>query len=419
MDIRIKEFKKIVTSPIIIGLLVLFIVYNSIFIFQNSYFREELRVLTRLVDRFGYEIDDEMLEKYRLYYEEQLVSLNKITKEKTSKNYNSMAEFFADYKYGLEDIYDREELGLIMELGIMEAYYNTIEEIDEVYSSLDIMERAESEINKFQLIDKAAETVRNQYKAFSERFQQLVNNKEHKNLFFLGKVYRLHSILFKSLFKIIIFEIIILVVLITAYIVNYEFDNKTEAITYTTKRGRDLILDKLYVSIFSSLVVTTIILLVTLALYFIIFDYSGLWKVPISSYFNTDHNFPYLSWWKMSFVQFLFFTIGLVYSITLLFNGIIFIIARAIKNTYFAFFVFAIIFGLFLILPRLAPNSSNTIFIGAFTPYFLILNPHVWFMEGGAFATFKYHEIVTLVIWALMIWVLSILSIKRFKRQDI
>ena len=40
-------------------------------------------------------------------------------------------------------------------------------------------------------------------------------------------------------------------------------------------------------------------------------------------------------------------------------------------------------------------------------------------MEGGAFATFKYHEIVTLVIWALMIWVLSILSIKRFKRQDI
>ena len=235
MDIRIKEFKKIVTSPIIIGLLVLFIVYNSIFIFQNSYFREELRVLTRLVDRFGYEIDDEMLEKYRLYYEEQLVSLNKITKEKTSKNYNSMAEFFADYKYGLEDIYDREELGLIMELGIMEAYYNTIEEIDEVYSSLDIMERAESEINKFQLIDKAAETVRNQYKAFSERFQQLVNNKEHKNLFFLGKVYRLHSILFKSLFKIIIFEIIILVVLITAYIVNYEFDNKTEAITYTTK----------------------------------------------------------------------------------------------------------------------------------------------------------------------------------------
>lgn len=419
MGIRMNEFKKVITSPIIIGLLVLFVVYNSIFIFQNSYFKEDLRVLNKIVDRFSYKIDDEMLNEYKKYYDEQLERLNKITQEKTSKDYNNMSEFYTDHKYGIEDIYEKEEVDLIVELGIMEAYYNTIQEIDDVYSSIDIMDKAEYEINKYRLIGKAADIVRKQYRDFNDRFHQLINNNEHKNLFFLGKVYRMHSLLFKSLFKIIIFEIIILVVLITAYIVNYEFDNNTEAITYTTKRGRNLIMDKLYTSIFSNIIVTTIILLTTLALYFIIFDYSGLWKVPISSYFNADYSFPYLSWWNMSFIQFLFLGIGLIYIITLLFNGIVFIIARAIKNTYFAFFVFAIIFGLFLITPNMLPRNSSLIFTGGFTPFFLVMNPHVWFMESGALITFKYYELITVGIWSLVLLVLSILSIKKFKRQDI
>lgn len=81
----------------------------------------------------------------------------------------------------------------------------------------------------------------------------------------------------------------------------------------------------------SSILVATIILITGLGLYFIVFDYSGLWSVPISSYYNRDYNFPYLSWWNMSFVQYLFFSVGLVYLITLLFNGIAFIIARSIK----------------------------------------------------------------------------------------
>ena len=71
MDIRKNEFKKAVTSPIIIGLLVLFIVFNSIIIFQNSYFKDELKVLNKIVDKFGYKIDD----KWKLnlkYYDTQL-----------------------------------------------------------------------------------------------------------------------------------------------------------------------------------------------------------------------------------------------------------------------------------------------------------------------------------------------------------
>lgn len=419
MDIKINEFKKVITSLVIIGLLLVFMIFNTIKIFENSYFKDELKVLNKIVDRVGYKIDDEMINRFKEYYDEQLEELNEITKEENSKKYSSISELYADYRHGIEEVYDKEEVEFITDLGIMEAYYYKIQEIDDFYSSIDIMERAENEILKYGLSGKAADIVRKQYKALNERFHQLVSNNEHKNLFFIGKAYQMHSLLFRNILKTIIFEIIILVVLITAYLVNYEFDNSTENIVYSTKKGRNLVLDKLQITMASSIIVATIILITGLGLYFIVFDYSGLWNVPISSYYNRDYNFPYLSWWNMSFVQYLFFSIGLVYLITLLFNGIAFIIARSIKNTYFAFFVFAIIFGLFLIVPGMVPRYSISIFIGGFTPFFLIINPHMWFMESGAFTTFKYHELATVGIWALVLLALGVLSINRFKRQDI
>lgn len=419
MEIRIFELKKVITSPIIIALLVLFIAFNSFIIFDNSYFKDELRVLNKIVDRFGYKIDDEMLAEFKEYYDSELKRLNKITEEKVSKNYSSISEFYKDDFYDIENIYTEDEVELIRELGIVEAYLYKIEEIDDVYLNIDIMEIAEDEITKYRLSGHAANTVRKQYRDFNERFRQLINNREHKNLFFIGTAYRMHSLLFKTLFRTIIFEIIILVVLITAYLVNYEFDNNTENVVYSTRRGRNIILDKLYVALVSSVLAATIILAVSFGLYFITFHYSGIWNVPISSYFNAERNFVYMSWWNMSFIQYLLFSIGLVYLITLILNGIAFIIARSIKNTYFVFFVFALIFGLFLIIPNWLPRNRNLIFIGAFTPFFLIINPHVWFMESGAFTTFKYHELSTVGIWSLMLLVIGTLSIKKFKKQDI
>ena len=418
MDIRKNEFKKAVTSPIIIGLLILFIVFNSIIIFQNSYFKDDLKVLNKIVDKFGYKIDDEMEAKFKNYYNTQLEKLNEIINKKTSKKYESVSEFYEEQNYYIEDTYNKEEIQFIKELGIVEIYFYTMGSIDEVYSEIDIMGKAESEIKWTNISGKAADTVRNQYESFSKRFQDLIKNREHKNLFFLGKVYGMHSLLFKTLFKTIIFERIILVVFITSYLVNYEFDNNTQAITYSTKKGRNLVKDKLYVSIFTNILVATIILITGLGLYFIIFDYSRLWNVPISSYFNTDKNFIYMSWWNMSFVQYLFSGIGLIYPITLLFTGIVFVIARAIRNNYIVFFIFAIIFGLALT-TSIAPTNSNAIFIKSFTPFWLIMNPFIWFMEGGAFYTFKYYELFTVGIWVILLLIFSVLSIKRFKKQDI
>src|SRR5699024_10784608 len=117
-----------------------------------------------------------------------------------------------------------------------------------------------------------------------------------------------------------------MVVLITAYLVNYEFDNNTQLLTYSTKRGRSLIVDKIYISLLVNIIVTTVIMGVGLITYFSVFDYSGLWNVPISSYLNADFPRPYMSWWNMSFIQYLLCSVGVIYICVLLFTGVTFII---------------------------------------------------------------------------------------------
>lgn len=420
MNIRKYEFRKAVTSPILVALLIIFISFNIFMIYENSYYKEELKVLNKIVRRLGYKIDDQMEVDFGNYYNDEIKKLNEITYEKTGKTYKKVSDFFEGYYSSNYDrVFSENEMEFIKELGITESYYNTLGDIDEIYEKIDPMEIAEAEIAKYRLRDSAADTVRKVYKGFAKRFNELVKNKEHKNLFFIGEIYKMHSLLFQVLFRSFIFEMLILIVLTTSYLINYEFDNNTHLLIYSTKRGRAVILDKLYVAMFVNALVVTIILFTGLGAYFTTFDYSGLWNIPISSYFNKEPNLLYMSWWNMSFIQYLFCSIGLLYICSLLFTVITFVIARFIKNNYIVFSIFAIIFGLTLIIPSIVPTGSNVIFLGGFTPFFLIMNPFLWFMESGAFTTFKYYEIITVGIWSVMLLAFSMICIKGFRRQDI
>ncbi|WP_461615085.1 hypothetical protein [Clostridium sp. Marseille-QA1073] len=423
MRIKMYELKKAITSPIILSLLTVFIAFNFFIIFNSGYFRNELKVLNKIVDKFGYEINDKMVNEFDNYYNDELNKMNEITSKKTSKSYESVLELFKDNEYSPQgykgDIYNEEEKKFISELSIVEIYHQFIKNIDERYSTIDTMTIAESAINSAGLSGKAADTLRNEYKKLGDRFEKLKENGEHKNLFFIGEIYGMHSFLFKTLFKSLIFEIMTIVILITAYLVNYEFENSTYHLAYSSKRGRKIIMDKLFASIISTIIVTTIIMGFTLLAYFILFDYSGLWNVSISTAFNWEDKLPYMSWWNMSFAQYLLSAIGVVYICELLFAGITFVISKFIKNSYIVFFIFTIIFGGSILIPGFMPTSSNAIFITGFTPFCLILNPSLWFMGNGVSTVFKYYEIITVGVWSVLLIILCTLCIKRFKRESI
>jgi hypothetical protein len=417
MSIKLHELKKVITSPVVIGLTVVFIAFNIFSIFNSTYFNDELKVLNKIVDKFGYEINDEMMKSFEKYYDEKLREMNEITSEKSSRTYKTAAEFLTDYNS--TRIYNKEELNFFSEVRVTENYYLAAKYIDESYKDINIADIGEAGIAMYGLSGKAADTVRKQYEKLSDRFDRLKQNGEHRNLFFIGKAFRMHTLLFKTLFRNCIFEIMILVVLTTGHLLNYEFENKTQLVAYSTKRGRRLDLDKFFAAIFVSILAVTIIIGISLTVYFGVYDYSGLWGVPISSGFNREYSLPYISWWNMSFAKYLLSSIGLVYLCEILFAAITYIITRFIRNTYMVFFTFAVIFGLALVIPGFMPFDNNAIFVPQFTPFVLSTNSLLWFMEKGALAAFKYYELITVAAWSIFLIAACSICTIRFKKQSI
>ncbi|RXZ79044.1 hypothetical protein EBB07_24650 [Paenibacillaceae bacterium] len=423
LRIRLYELRKALLSPIILILIVVFCALNLLLVLQYSYLEKNLSVLNRLVDRFGFTIDQPFTTELESYYNEQLSELNKKTQQTASQSYEHAADFFEydnymQYVAGQPELYLQTEIDFFAELAEIETYYGLIQGIDAVYEQLDVAAIAQFEIDKYGFSGAAANTVLQRYAKLDTRLNQLIANGEHKTMFFWGKAYEMHSLLFKTLFGTMMFELLVLVVLITGYVTKYEFENRTQSLVYSTKRGRNLAVDKLFVSLAATVIVTTVIIGFALAVYFSTYSYSGLWQVPISSYFNGE-KFPLISWWEMSVLTYLLGVVIVVYFVQLLFSAIAFLLAHFLSNSYLVLVGFAICYGGAILLSSLIPLHSNAVFISYFTPFHLILNPHRFFTEGGAFLTFKGYEMTTISCWMVLLTIACLFTLKRFKHQSI
>ncbi|WP_042144249.1 hypothetical protein [Paucisalibacillus sp. EB02] len=419
MRISLYESKKALTSPIILFLLVLFTVYNIFLIYNSSDFKKELHIANDIAKNYGLDITDESLLKLENDMQEDLSYLNEITSEKVGQTFTSSGEFFTNLRFEDQETYTEEQLNSFYDLYVKEMYLGTAKGIDDSYNKIDIATLGEDGIRSYGLTGSAADTLRKQFEVFEDRFEQMKANAEHKEWFFAGKMYFMHSLLFKSLFLSIILESIILIVLSTALITNYEFENRTQLVTFATKRGRRLMGDKLSASLIVSTFLSVFLLGSSLFIYFIVYDYSHLWGSSISSAFNWEYQFPYVSWWDMSLLTFLIWSIALFYACMLLFAGATFVISVLIKNSYFTFFVFAAIFAILFLLQGFMPKSSNLLFAAGFNLSSLALNPHQWFMASKGLLIFKYYEWITVLVWMVFITVFIILVIKHFKKREI
>lgn len=416
------EFKKLITSPIILMLFLLFSGFNLFYILQQAPMREEMNLLQPIVAEHGTLMDRAGRVQLQASYEQELDDWNALAKRKTGDIYETANEFFLPENYYPvieSNTYTEKELEEIYQLAIKESYLFKVNEMEAFYNNLDVMKSAEEQIVLFELSGSAAETVRRQYESLKPRLQELIENKEHLHLFFQGERYATHSLLFKTLFGFIIFQVMILTVLFTAFLVNYEFEQKTSLITYSTKRGRKLVRDKFFVALFSTIFSTIILLGTTLCFYFLVFNYSGLWNVPISTGLLIEFKLPFISWWNLSFGEYLLLSSMLVVVCQVLFCLFTFCLSLWIRNSYIVFIVFGIILGAAILLPGYMPRDGMLLFYTQFTPFALILGSKKWWMESGAFTTFQYYEIITSVTWLAILVLVALLSVERFTRQNL
>ncbi|MEJ8545010.1 hypothetical protein [Brevibacillus borstelensis] len=419
MRIIFHECKKAFSSPILVALLLLFASFNIFLIFSHSDLKEELQVANELTETYGGKITPESWHRFKQDLQADLVKLNEITRKKSGRDFHSVHEFLDSLHSKDRDLYSRQEWTFFTRLQVKEMYFALANSIDSQYSQLDWRKIAELEVEKYQLSGSAAMALLDGYDQLSQRFEQMKENGEHKQWFLAGKPYRMHSFLFRTMFGHLIFEALILIVLATALISNFEFENGTHLVTYSTKRGRGLMPDKLAASLLTATAITAILLFGTLGAFFSVFDYSSLWGSSISSAFNWEYNLPYVSWWNMSFATFLFCSILLVYACMLLFSAIAFAISLFVKNNYFTFFLCAAGFAIALLLPGFMPSFASLMLITGFNPAVLVMNPHMFFMGNSGLTMFKHYETITVGVWTMIASAFCCISVKTCKKQDI
>lgn len=416
--IRKHELLKLAKTPIILVLILFFIGINIMIVMSHVHMKKDLSVLNGLVETYGYDINQDMMAEFGDDYQDKVAWVNQIAPN-GDKVYEHPSELLSEDAVRRGDTLSHSEKQRLQKYGVIEQYYRKAQNIDDIYQNINLDSRAKQLIKRYGFTGRAAEKVRDQYQKLGGRLDQLIDHGEHKNLFFDGKLYEMHSFLFKNIGLALIFELMILVVLITAGITNDEFEQRTALVTYTTKRGRKLIIDKLITATIANACVMFAIIGVTLGAFFLIYDYSGLWHVPISSYFNAETGLPYISWWNLSFIEYTAVFVLLIMISQFLFMGVTFILSVFLKNTYLVFFAFVILLGVGIAIPSLAPMSSPLVFWLYYNPFALILNPHEWLMGNSPFTLYANYEIVTIGVWVLFIGLASGFSIYRFYRQPL
>lgn len=419
MRIIFYECKKAFTSPVLLALILIFAAYNLFLISSHSSFKGELTVVNELAEAYGVQMTDESLQQLQQDLQTDISKLNEMTRKHTSEEFMSVHEFLDSLHDDEHDPYSEEEWAIFTRLQLKEMYFAMAESIDSEYEKIDWKKIAEIQIEKYELSGNTAATLRNEYDTLSQRFEDMKANEEHQTWFFAGNSYKMHSFLFRTMFGHLIFESLILIVLASALITNFEFENRTHLVTYSARRGRQLMKDKLAASLVVATTITVFLFGITLVTYFSVFDYSYLWGSSISSALNWEYTLPYVSWWNLSFLAFLLWSILLVYICLLLFSAMTFVISLFLKNSYFTIFLFAAFFTVSYMLTGFMPSSSMLILITGFNLSTLVMNPHLFFMGNKGMMMFKYYEIITVSAWIMIIIALCIFSFKRFDKQEI
>ena len=413
------EIKKIIKSQIILFLIIAFLIFDLFLVFSKFYVKDELKVLNNIIDEVGYKVNDDMMADFKVYYEKNLESFNDVIYKKEGKKHLSVSEYLNSDNPGIyEDKYTEEEKNQIVNTSIIESYYLSIPELKKEYEKIDFIEMINPTIKSVRASNGGAELIKDGLIKFDERFKTLIKNQEHMELSFNGKAYKMHSFLYREVLGAVVFQIMILIALIVSFLVNYENENSTSLVVYSSRRGRNLILDKLKAITYTVVPISTGLLAIVLTTYFSIYDYSRVFNTSINSFFNWETSFPYVGWFNLSVKEYFILILIIIYISIFIFIGIAFVVARFIKNSYVSFVVCCILNGIGFVLPSLAPTSTKLFIYATLTPFTLIINLNARFMQNS-FTNFKYYELITIGIWVGIIACAIHYSIKSFKKCSI
>lgn len=263
------------------------------------------------------------------------------------------------------------------------------------------------------------------YEKLQTSVNELIEENASLSVYAAGLTYDLHQLLFSSLFRAISTEACLMAILIMLYALGFETQKHTELIVYSTRCGRNTQRSKFVAGLITANLIFVILCVLSLFLFFTIFDFSGIWKSSVSSQFNyvqySGFTKPFWTWIPFTVGGYLLTMVALYGVLTMvfaLFGGLIGLLCR---STYVGFLIFLAVALCMMALPQLCASLQlwGGYFLSELLPVPLWFCSSLWLTDLGDISLLPWHETLGLAGNVVVFLLLNLLVLWKFRRKDI
>lgn len=304
---------------------------------------------------------------------------------------------------------------------------NELSEAEDVFSHLFYQELEEQVIDHYQVTGKMSQNLGNKYQQLEPVIKKLSQEKDALDIAAAGDTMNYFTYIRNVLFRMILLEGIIFAVLIGLYSSTSEKLTKTEALVFTSKRGRKIQFSKFLSGL------GLVLLFYLLTTFIVMFSFqmteslADLWQSSVSTQFHVNIYMPDIL--ELPFITWIPLTLwGYIMASAVLGLFIIIFIysSQFLVGLYFNHIFKGFVFTIFLIalhkLVRLYAFRLGwwTIFTGVnFSPIAIVENQSYWFTEMGIFSIIPLQETVVVVSSCLILGLLILPVSRLYSRKEV
>lgn len=382
MTLVLYEWRKLLRLPALWAFLALCLVFNGSLIASESYGRGLFNEISAITAELGQRVDDD--------FQAGLAAGSP----------SGVRDALAEVTAGMENIYETYDLS-----DLSAFYQETVEKSPLAVKWM---------VWKYRLLEDRLDHLA-QSGAAMDLYAGPLDNLTHDSFQFL----------FGSLMRAILTESSLLGMLAVLYLLGHEDICRTTQQVYASRTGRRLCRVKVLAGLAAALVLYALLVLLTLAPYFALWNYSGIWSASVSSQFNylTDmlYRRPFFTWADFTVVQYLIAALALGGALTAVFCLLAAVCGVLVRNAYLA----ALALMLLCLAPLTALCACGAVkwwpayFALCFQPVSLWLCAGGWFTELGLSAVLPWQETVTTAVNLILLGSGTALALKRFSRKDV
>lgn len=373
------EWSKLVCLPALWGVLVLCLAFNCLLIGSGDRWRREWNETAAMTDGLGQRVDQDFLDglgqQPQSEYRDYLLSAAE-----------GMTDVYADY-----------------DLKSLSDFYNSY-----VKSS-----------------PTAAVLMGRKYEQLAERIAHLSETGAAMDWYGGPVTHNVHQFLYGVLMRAVLTEGAVLGMLSMLFLLGYENQQRTAAGVYASRTGRKLCRWKALAGITWALAVYLLLAAVTLGIFLLFWDWSGVWDGSVSSQFNYIIDLfyprPFFTWTDFTVGGYLAAAVGLGGLLTVVFALLAAVCGTLVPNVYLSALVLTLLLCGGAAVQALCAQAG--LWMGyallTFQPVSIWLYINGWFTELGLNAFIPWQETVSTGLGLAVCGMGTALALRHFGRKDV